>query len=91
MTICCLEKVENGLIPVSDVEFKDRTFSMTANDAQSLIENPGTILKGIKSAFSDSSKSDTKKIIIRKIMELMTFLKMSQSKPKECTDIYVNV
>ena len=91
LTICCLDEVKDGVIQISDVELKNRSFSMTATQAQTLLENPSSIVSEINSSFKEISSTDKQKAIIQKIMELMTFLKMSQSKPNECTDIYVNV
>jgi len=45
LTLCCLESVKDEFVPVSDIEFKDRKYSMTATQAQELLSNPAAIRK----------------------------------------------
>ena len=97
LTVCCLETVKDEFIPVSDIDFKDRKFSMTATEAQDFFTNPGKITKELDLAFKMPEKEGEtmdigaqKKIII-KMMQVMHFLYLGQSKPNECTNIYVDV
>ena len=97
LTLCCLENVKDEFVPVSDIEFKDRKYSMTATQAQDILSNPAAVRKQLELAFKMPEKEDEKedvvgqKAIILKMTQLMHFLYIGQQKPNECTNIYVDV
>lgn len=84
-----------GILPVTELDIKDRHFTFDPLEAQHLFHNPGKLEASLEVGFAEGKEKKKQMKTILRVMQLMTYLKDSKmakdAKSSKHTAIYVLV